>query len=537
MDNTLFSHINKTQITQFNPLITEGLAVEYLKHVEPYLDNRIRCLSRDFPPGLTYDGMSQCTPEETYKEITRRKNNKQQYEIAPSDIYMVKLHFSWQGKKLFPRNIFLPFVRSGGLMYLRGALFAVNVVLADKSISVGANNLFIPIDKDKITFERLVQNIYINGVRDSVYVVWAKIYKRSAKSLKAQGKLLMKANSTMAHYLFAKYGVTETFRRYAGINVDIGYSDTINETTHPPSEWNICKSTGIKPAGLGRVAYTPSEIRLAVKTAHWNTTVSGLIAGFFYCVDFFPDRIKPEWIDATNLWCILLGHVIFASDVSEGKLADDIKPHMESIDTYLDANTQSNLMEGGIYVNDFYDFMAHIIETFADRIMKSSDSVATMYGKRLTLLRYILSPITIALNKWVFALKHNKFVLSEDSINDKMNKMLKPELIMSINHQHGEVRPISSSSDNKMFNITTTLVMQTNSSGISRSNAKDSLVDPSKFLDASVAAVGQYAVVQKSEPSGRGRLNPTLKPDPQGNINPDPVDQELLDSVQVKIRR
>jgi hypothetical protein len=542
MDNNLFSYINKKEIVPFNPQVIEGLSVEYMQRVEEYLCACINMLVRDFPQGLKYEGYSVATPEETYREITRRKNNKQQYEIATTDTYMIKLQFSFNGHMFYPHCLFLPFVRKGGLMYIRGALFAVNVVLADRSISVaGPNSLFIPIFKDKITFERLVQNIVVNGQRDSIYVVWSKIYKRSKKSLRTQGKPTMRVNSTLAHYLFAKYGVYNTFRKYGNVEVVVGYEDTINEKNYPTDKWNICWSTKIKPAGLGRQhIYTGSDIRLAIKKTDWNPITSGLIGGFFHGVDHFPDRIQPEYLGSEHelhLWRVLLGHVIFASVVSEGKLYEDIRPHMESLDSYMDANTQRILAEDGIFVHDFYDFMAHIIESFSDRILKSSDSVASMYHKRLTLLRYIMSPITTALNTWVFALKHNKFVPTAESIADKLQKIVKTELILSINHEHGEVRPISSSSDNMAFNITTALVMQTNSSGISRSTAKDSLTDPSRYLDASIAEVGQYAVVQKSEPSGRGRINPTFKPDAQGNTIPDPACAELLNSVQEKIRR
>src|SRR5574343_273919 len=115
-DKQLFDYISKTQITHFNPIIANGLAVEHLKLAEEYLDSIIKCAAKDFPEGLTYDGMFSCTPEETYAEITRTKNSKRLYEITPSDVYLIKLHFSWEGQRLKPRPIFLPFVRRGGLM-------------------------------------------------------------------------------------------------------------------------------------------------------------------------------------------------------------------------------------------------------------------------------------------------------------------------------------------------------------------------------------------------------------------------------------
>jgi hypothetical protein len=549
LDQSLFNFIDETLTTKFNPLICNGLAVEHLKYAEDFLDGIIRCAAKDFPPGLSYDGMFSCLPEETYAEITRKKNSKRMYEITRSDTYMVKLMFSWQGERMTPRNIFLPFVTRGGLMRLRGALFAVSHVFADRAVSVGANSLFIPLTKAKLTLERLVQNVYVNqsgseqgvnvnGLRESVYVIWSQIYHRSKKSLKNQGKPTINANTTLAHYLFCKYGVTEAFHRFASSVVHIGYEDTINEANYPPSEWCICTSTQHKPKGLGKILYQPSFIRLAVKRSEWKTPmVSGLVAGFFYCVDHFPSRITPELIDEVELWRVLLGHIIFASNVSEAKLALDVEPHMESLDSYVDYEARDNLATDGVYVDDFYELLAHVIDTFSSRLMNSSDSIASMYDKRLTLLRYILSPLTHSIFRLMFALKHNKAVLNAASIHDKMNKTIKPELIMGINHDHGEVRPILSSSDNMMFNITTATILQTNSSGGGSTKTKDSLIDPSKFIHASVAEVGSFSNLQKSDPSGRGRLNPTVQIDAHGNIIRDESKRELLERTQAMLKR
>lgn len=541
MDQSLFSHISKTQITHFNPLIADGLAVEHLRHAEEYLDSIIRCAAKDLPDGFTYDGMFHCTPEETYAEITRTKNSKRMFEIARSDIYLVKLFFSWEGQRLKPRYLFLPFATRGGLIRLRGALFAICQVLTDKAISEGSNTLFIPLTKAKLTFERLVQNIYVNGSRESIYVIWSKIYSRSKKSLENQGRPTMYVHATLAHYLFCRYGVDETFTRFAKCKVDIGYEDTINSETHPPSEWRICTTTYtsiFKPKGLNKLlAYTPSTIRLAIKHEDWTPMTQGLVGGFFYCVDYFPGRITPDVINMVELWRVLLGHVIFASNVSEAKLAMDIEPHMESLDSYIDSKAKENLLTDGVAVDDIYELMAHIIDTFNFRIMSSSDSIASMYDKRLTLLRYILSPITYAIFRLVFALKHNKAVLNANSINVKMNKFIKTSLIMGINYDHGEVRPIMSSSDNMLFNITSAVILQTNSSGLSNSKTKDSLIDPAKFLHASLAEVGSFANIQKSDPSGRGRLNPCVRIDSYGNIVRNKANIALLDSIQEKIKR
>src|SRR5690606_25900372 len=118
-----------------------------------------------------------------------------------------------------------------------------------------------------------------------------------------------------------------------------------------------------------------------------------------------------------------------------------------------------------------------------------------------------------------------------------MNKIFKTDLIMGINRDHGEVKPISSSSDNKIFNITSALVLQANSNGAGGAKVKSSLFDPGRQLHASVAEVGSLTHLPKSEPSGRSRFNPCVRIAQDGSIERDPNKVELIESVQEKIRR
>jgi len=63
------------------------------------------------------------------------------------------------------------------------------------------------------------------------------------------------------------------------------------------------------------------------------------------------------------------------------------------------------------------------------------------------------------------------------------------------------------------------------------------LNDPSKRLHVSVAEVGGYSNLPKSEPSGRSRLNPCVRIDDKGVVIRNPERIEMLDSIQEMIRR
>src|SRR5687768_11868342 len=88
---------------KINPQIGNGLAVEHMKQCEKYLDDVFKAAAKGFPEGLLYLGSERCTPQEEFDENTKIKGNKRVFDVARSDIYMVKYLFSYKGVPLPPR--------------------------------------------------------------------------------------------------------------------------------------------------------------------------------------------------------------------------------------------------------------------------------------------------------------------------------------------------------------------------------------------------------------------------------------------------
>lgn len=542
MDKKLFAYIEK-QCPKFNPDIANGLAVIQMAHVEQYIDSVMRCAETSFPPGLRYVRYERCKPGEEYAQVTAKRNNRQTYELAKSDVYLVKYYFEFTGpdgrtEELKPRFLYLPYVSDSGLITILGSTFSISPILADPAISVGVDNIFIPLNRDKLTFKRLIHHFVMDGVRETSYVVWSSIYHPPARTRNSPTKRrTIDVNSTIMHYMLCKYGFSRTFAEFGNADVRIGY-DEINETNFPKSEWKICESIKIKPKGVKTKLYAPSNIRLAIRHEHYNLTTQSMIGGFFYVVDHFPDRVLPEYVDTERMWKTLMGHVIFATNESEGKLVLNVDAHMVSLDGYIDGMVREWLREDGVKVDNVYELFMHVIETFHTRITQGGAAVSTMYGKRLMVLRWVLMDIIKAIFNVTFQLqKYSKKVLTKNEIVNIMNAELKPELIFRINRRHSEVASISSPSDNKCFKITSNVVLQTNSTGGTRSKAKATIIDPSKHLHASIAEVGQFNNLPKSEPTGRSRINLYISLGPDGSILRDPSKQELIDSVQEAIQR
>lgn len=532
---SLQKHIHQTRMPKFNPSTARGVAVEHFTMLENYIDKLMECVEEGLPEGMEYDGPRRATPKEQWKEETRPRYSKRTFDITESNVYMMRYHFKYKGQKLPPINLYLPYVRPGGLIYLRGALYGISPVLTDRAVSVGQNSIYIPLTRDKLNFYRLVHHFRVDDRQENSFVIHSLIH-HGADRKTGPAAPKTKMETSLAHYLFCKYGVREAFMKMANAEVFVGLPKMVNDKTFSPDEWHICHTTGLKPKTYTQHGYDHTDIRLAIRKKDWNPLTRGMVGGFFYVADHFPDRVIPEDVDDIRLWRILLGYSLFPkSGHSDGKHVIDMTTHIESLNVYIDKMAKDELADDGVFVDDLFELLAHVIETFPDRVLSASDSVNTMYDKRLSVLRYIAEPIIIKAFWFMYHLRNPKKKLTYEEIRKYMRKITR-DAIFEINHNHGEVKSVASPNDNMIFNITSNMVLQADSKGTATAGG-GGFNDPSKYLHASQAEVGSFSHLPKSEPSGRSKINPCLETKPDGTIVRNPEFQELLDKVQYKLRR
>lgn len=542
MDKYLFGKIAET-VPDFNPILGNGIVTEQMKETESYIDQVWQSAAKSFPPGLKYLGPEKVEPLEAYIELTRKRYKRQSFDYARNDVYMVKyiLEYTPPGtnktEKLKPIYMLLPYVGTGGTIHIRGSLFVINPVLADKLFSVDKDSIFVPITRDKLIFERLTYSYIANNQREFKPVVWGSIYH--AKNIKkgvqfSAGKYKIKMFTTLAHYLFAKYGVTAAFKKFTGSDIVFGDNE-INEDNYPSSDWVICHSTGLRPQSLKGRDYVAPSLRIAIRKDDYNLTTQSFITAIFYVADHWPDRVLSEYLDSRRLWKILLGHIIFKNNTNEGKLVEDIDTHLDSIDNYIDAMMVSTLHENGVFCNDIYELFVHIIENMSFMVVNTD--VSNLYQKRLVTLRYVLLDIVKSIfNFNYYFTSKGKKELTVKTITTAMERTLKTNAILWINSGHGEVSSVSNPGDNAFIKLASRMVRQTEATGNNNSR-KGAITDPSRVLHASHMEVGSFVSQPKFDPTGQSTINPYLNVDVDGTIKPNPRFKDLIDSVQAKISR
>lgn len=540
-------------LPKFNPIVAEGVAVSQMEFVEAYIDNIWRLTAQSFPEGLVYEGYERCSVEEEFDIISEKKTQSHTLELAPSSLYLVKYLLSYKGERLFPRPIYLPFVDKGGMITFRGKQFVVMPVLADQTLSVAKEGIFVPFLSAKITFKQMQYWFKMNGIQKNHDLIWSKIYNTEASKQprrSTRADLSIRATSTIPHYLFCKYGVREVFRRFCGIDNLYITDQPIDKTQFPEDQYTVCSSSGIRPRNVRNKDYIPTKIKVVVPNNRLSSGTLGMLTGLFYVLDHYTHRFDASVFEyrtdpieqAENveneirLWRIVLGHVIFSNKDSDGQMEIKIGDHMESLDQYMDDTTRDGLDAQGYQVDDLYDLMAILVADFTKLYMETN--VASMYGKQLAVNRYVLSEIVRAISTFrykLISIKNRELTISD--INKYAAKYLKPELIFTNLSKHNEITSEQCSDDNMMFKYTSRVILQEKATGISSKKSSSMFKDPSKLLDVSIAEAGSILDLPKTEPTGRIALNPFLKLDKSYKIRQSEELRPLIDEIRRHIQR
>lgn len=539
-----FARLVDLDTPKLNPVIANGLAVEHMRGVEEYIDSVFHSVAKEFPEGLKYEGGHRCRYPEAYRETIRKRGTRSTYDMARSDFYMMRYDFSFKGEKLKSKYIYLPFVTENSTIHISNSRYLVSPVLTDRVISIGVNNIFIRLLRDRMTFERTAHHFEVNGKGETADVAWVNAYHKTEAMKKLKRTVNMQCS--LVHYLFCKYGFTETFKRFGCADPIVGYAPDITREKYPRDQWVICSSmytnTTMKPKGAPKGYYAPTMIRVAIRREEWaNPIVRSLVGGFFYVVDHFPDRVEPEFIGSPHekrLWMILLGHIIFSGTVNEGKLLNDIDAHIVSLDDYIDNIMIARFREIGMPMTDLWQLFGVLIENFKTWILDSANKVNSMYDKELNVIGFVLESLTFLIIKLNFRLKAaaKKEQLKLRDVENAL-QVLKTGAIFSLTKTCGCLSTTSSPGDNKAFKSTAILIPQSASHKGAGSKDRGAITDQTKRLHVSVAEIGGYSNIPKSEPSGRSRLNPHVQLTEKFVVVRNEELRPLLDNVQQLIKR
>lgn len=526
MDRLLLELVEKIT-PPVNAEIMNGLVISHMKYAEEYLDRVWKSCSKGFPPGVEYLGYERCGYAEEFAYITKPKTNKSSFDIASSDIYLMKYFLAFNGVRLPAIYQHLLFVNGDSTFKLGGAKYHTNIILSDNVITPCHGRIFVRMLRDKLIIERIYHSVMINNVRESSYVLWTLIYRNQDECINT--KNVSAAKTTLVHYLLGKYGFDLMFKNFFNYTPIVSNDIIEKSDLIKTDKYVIIETTGMKPRSYKGGKYTPSNIWIAVDREFWTLEMKAFIVGVMYIVDHFPDQISCVEFNTPSKWRILLGKLIFKRDYSAPKFLTLMGGHYSSLDQYVDVVIKEKLQDNNYFVDDFYQLLGVLLKDFSIGIVNTK---TTMYGKTLELLYYLFYDITSSIFKFSFNLTKMAVLkpLNEKIIVQQLNKTMKTGLIFKLNSGKDVTRNVNISGDNKYPKLTSTMIEQ--ESTVGGQTSKGFKLDASKHVDTSDCLVGSLLYVSKSVPTPRAHINPWVMYNHRYVIQRNPVFEEVEDRTQ-----
>lgn len=532
MDVELFNLVQE-QMPKLNEDLANGYALKQIESNEEYIDKVWRQVELSFPPNLKYLGYRRATPAEEFRMVSSYgKQNKRIFDVAKSDVYLVQYMFALNGEPLKDvLYIYLPYLNQGGIMNIKNSKYVISPVIADVALSVCSDSIFIMMNRAKLTFRKASTYMVVDGIRKSVYMVYSQIYNTDNK----KGKNI----TSLTHYLFSKYGFTQTFAR-VGVDVKVINRKYYNAEDFPEDKWVMCTTAEQNIQGRNNRYKEVTTLAVMVPRDKFNHVVESMVGAFFYIVDRFPSRVTVTDYDAPNIWRVLLGKFILTGSESEGKIITQINTHMASVDGYVDNMVRELLIaDGYTNINDIYDLFYLLNEILPVEIARAGENIASLYGKRLVVHRYLNEDITQGISKILFAIQ-KEYNTKRDITQTDLKRIFRFNLpyttILGLNSGKAFVKSVSSASDCLIHKVTSVTTMQTEC-GKKSGNKKGPTFGEAQVADASIAELGGITNLPDRDPTGRSSLNVAALTDPDGTLIPNPEYADILRAAQEDIRR
>lgn len=532
--NALMAKLYRQNLPALNEPIMEGLACKYDNLVIPYLESVAQSAARSYPPELKFTRIVPCSPDEEFMELTKPRNNKRTFDLAKSNVYMLKYLSELHGKPLPPQYFSVLYHDRGAEFYIGGTLYHNIPVLSDKVISPGADSVFLRLWRDKITVRRKLHTIVVSGKRENVNFAWATLYRKHSEQ---KVPVTTRAVTSLAHYLLAKFGFSGLCLKYLGFVPVVWSEDKDDPTKENPDAWVIIESACISPSGYIGNFYKPTKIKMAIPVGYWSQKTLAFIAGIYYTLDHFPEYVHVSNMNIRENWMVLLGHILFSGLHGVPLLLERIGEHLTTIDHYVDTLVISKLKEKGLHIEDFYDLMALVIENFQSFILDAEQSNLSMFGKSLDILYYIYFDITSAFFRINYKITSKKGVLTEKDVLETYRKFLKPGAIYRVTNGKIMTEAVSDSQDHMYPKGTSRLVEQEARPGADRGKSKRLVVSENQHADVSMAQAGCLHFLSKSDPSPTRHANPFMHLDlGTATIIPNPELAELSAKAELMLK-
>lgn len=520
--DSVVGELSKLLMPTFSEFVIKPLPARESDSLAGEVDRLFRAASQGFPPILTYKGCALVSPAEELAQITKSGN----VDVSYSTIRLLRFQLGWCGVD-YSFYLHILFCKEDGTISLSGVDYSIKQVISDSSISPNPTSVYIRLTADKFPINRFPYEISVNGETIPMPIARLRVH-RSRKAWQPNIPF-----TSCAHYLFARYGLKETFKMF-------GVTITLGKVGDPVDSSEVVYASS--PPGIRSLATVAMENRVSIKIKKKDRreVIDHLAAAAIYTMDHVPKsynnpNVSEAVIDDAFTWLATLGIIIgycepdasYHSKMDDGNnlagyiamaqihFSDLATGYVSDIDRAVIAEEEGEAFADKLTVDGFWKLLAEVIENFTAWTLNSVGSASTLTGKRIVSRPYLLFPITVGINKLAFKLRQacgNGSIPGPRAFMDAVQTFLPRGAVFRTGQQQDLlITPLITTSAQELP-IRTAIKPQTSGAG-SMANSKAQSTpqhgaNDAQLLTGEMPFVVTVMYAKKSDPNARTALNP-----------------------------
>lgn len=507
-------------IPRFNThVIGKTLAQRASENLVEAMDLRFRSANIGFPEGIRYVGIRVVSPTEELAVMAKPRNGVSSIDVSECDLRMLEITLTMLGEEV-NFNIPIPYVGPSGIWKSSGVGYKIATVFTDGVIAESTHGVFVRLGIDKFRISQTPYDVRRDGIVMPFPMAFTGIHRQRSGG-NAQSKIL----TACAHYLFAKYGLTDTFNRFAGCEAVYG-----KDLSHlDPKDWIIMSSSGQVPkTQLGDYRCT-TDIKIAFQRSAEGETPYQLATAAIYLLDHLPIAVGNELndLDSPANWQLLIGRAILTPAWSTSMMVSTIAARMYEFETryVTELDLRTIRADHGAAVADrfrvagFYSLLGYVLENYTAMTVGAAKTAGSLVGKRMEIEYYLLYLYTVGINMLSFQLdqlmKNKNRVPKIRDLREAWSGTMMRGIFFNIAGAANEIFvPTSHSNDQELYHFRLFMKPQLPIVGaIGNSSLRKAGGGDMQAMNPSYPMVNSMLSIRTSDPNASRTMNPFVEVD------------------------
>lgn len=353
------------QLPPFNDYLLKDFKQDQINRCPSFMEMTFNEATRLFPGNVKFVGSRILTPEERINHTLNNPKYNMSVEIAQTEMSLMEFKFLYENN---PFNIYLymPYLKDNA-MTINGSKYYLQFALTDRVFYhiQRENGLGIKVLRAHLRFWRNLRYQYcsMSGIRYADHVLVVKAHLREHRCTSEDIK------SALILYSLSLVGFDATLSKYGVNPAHIRFVESWDQTDTEFEYFMVRKADDDNP---GLYAKVHKSILSTNPNSELKTSMR-VITALMYVVQYFVRCTSTIYTNNTELikylmsptdfsvWQVILGKTIYGINyASETQVCAHAEQHLESLLTYLDPHTKSELADVGCYCENIYDLLDYV---------------------------------------------------------------------------------------------------------------------------------------------------------------------------------